>query len=218
MNEPHLFGFIDLTAPVFFVLRVAAGIGAAMVGWFATGPVVRLLYRLAFQRGVPNWVLPWSRLVGAVLCGLLVYYFLPLGGGNGWGWGAGAGGGPGRGPGDGSGQTSDQTKKDAPAKDNRDKSLPAKTVREPVAIELIGGDQYKGDEKYYLLKRQPPAVSLTELEAYFKNHKDRLEVHIVLTPNSVGEGQGALRRLKDLADTYRIPTVRRVEENKPKQE
>ena len=206
----ELFAFFDLTAPIFFVLRVAAGIGAAIVGWFATGPIIRLLYRVTLRRGIPGWAVPPSRLAGAVVCGLLVFYFLPLGGGAGWGWGPGAGGGPGRGAGEGGDRTDKQANKDAATKEVKD-NLPAKMIREPVAIELIGGEQYKGDEKYYLLKRQSPAMSLSEIETQFKNHKDRWEIHIILTSNSVGEGQGALSRLERLADAYRIPTVRRSE-------
>src|SRR5262245_31833802 len=144
----ELVAFIDLTAPIFLVLRVVAAIGAALVGWFATGPVVRILYRLIVRRGVPSWVLPWSRLAGAMVCGFLVYYFLPLGGGPGWGWGLGAGGGPGRGPGQGGDKTEKQPRRDKSLKEESDKSLPDKTIREPVAVELIGGEQYKGDEKY----------------------------------------------------------------------
>ena len=201
----------ELAAIAFFVLRVAAAIGAAIVAWFLTGPSVRMLYRIATRRGIPGWIVPWARLAGAVVCGLLVFYFLPLGGGAGWGWGPGAGGGPGRGPGQG-GQQSTNSKKEESQKEQTDKTLPAKMLREPVAIELIGGEQYKGDEKYYLLWRQPPALSLGEVEDQFKKNKEAWEVHIVLTPNSVGEGQGAFMRLKNLADKYGIPTVRRLED------
>ena len=65
MNEGVLQGAFDVTAVLFLVLRLAAGVGGALVGWFLTGPVVRLLYRGAFHRPAPGWLLPWTRLAGA---------------------------------------------------------------------------------------------------------------------------------------------------------
>src|SRR5689334_18126058 len=100
MTLGTLLAAIDITATVFWVVRLAAGFGGALVGWFVTGPVTRLLYRGAFQRPAPGWLVSWARLGGAALVGLLLFYFLPLGGGRGFGWGPGAGSGPGPGRGD----------------------------------------------------------------------------------------------------------------------
>ena len=75
MNEGTLLGVLDVTATLLGSLRLAAGIGAALAGWFATGPVVRVLYRGAFHRPAPGWFMPWTRLGGAALLGFLVYYY-----------------------------------------------------------------------------------------------------------------------------------------------
>src|SRR5207244_7010437 len=75
--------------------RIAVAAGGALVGYFLSGPVLRALYRLAFQRPIPGWLLPLGKLGSAALIGLLIFFFLPLGGGDGWGWGPGWGAGAG---------------------------------------------------------------------------------------------------------------------------
>ena len=207
MSEAALLATIDVVATLFWGLRVAAGIGAGLVGWFLTGPVVRLLYRGALRRPVPGWLLPWARLGGAALLGLLVYYYLPLGGGGGFGWGAGAGGGPGRGPGDGSATTKND--KPADAEITNIAKAPIKGI-ENLEIELIGGKRYRNDGRYYLISRQEPAVGLEEVEDYLKKSKDRLAeyVTIVLTPKSVDAQHGAVLRLNTVIEKYdRIPKM-----------
>ena len=207
MSEPALLATIDMVATLFWGLRVAAGIGAGLVGWFLTGPIVRLLYRGAFRRPAPGWLLPWARLGGAAVIGLLVFYYLPLGGGGGFGWGAGAGGGPGRGPGDGS----STTKKDQLAETEK-----ANVVKTPIKglenleIELIGGKRYRDDGRYYLINRREPEVALEDVEDYLKKNKDRLAeyVTIVLTPTSVDAQHGAVLRLNTVIEKYdRIPKM-----------
>lgn len=198
---------------LFFIIRVAAGLGGAIVGWFATGPLTRLLYRLAFHRPVPNWLLPWTKMGGALLLGFLLFYFLPLGGGLGWGWGPGEGGGPGLGAGAGGGPGAGASGKDK--KDGKDtgggpdKQPPEKTVRQRVEIELIGptDPRFKEKDRYYLLKRAEPVMNLAEVEEYFKKHQDKIEVHVILTDTSPGRFQGALGRLVELTSQYRIPVV-----------
>lgn len=211
-----LWAIIDLTGPIFFALRVVAGIGAASVGWFLTGPSVRILVRVGFRRGVPGWLMPFFRAGGAVGLGLLVFYFLPLGGGPGWGWGLGGGGGPGLGAGDVSGQDNRDAITNAKTRDSKAKGPPGKLVREPVEIELLGGERYQGQDKFYLLKRQAPAVSLEQVEAYFKEKPDRLEVRIIMDPDgSVGFRHPAYISLDALARKYKIPTLALGDEPQP---
>jgi hypothetical protein len=205
-----LLSAIDVTATLFWALRLAAGVGGALVGWFVTGPVARLLYRGAFQRPVPGWLLPWARLGGAALVGLLLFYFLPLGGGSGFGWGPGAGSGPGLGAGSGPGKSTDD--KTAPAdktSKNSGKDL------EALEIELVGGTRYQGNGRFYLINRREPAVVLEEVEDYFKKHQERLAeyVTIVLTPNqSVDAGHRAVLRLNTIIEKYnRKPQVKDVD-------
>ncbi len=189
--------FFDLPAAFLLLLRIVAGIGGGFVGWFLTGPVVRLLHRAAFRKPVAKWLLPWSKLAGALALGLLVYYFIPLGGGAGWGWGPGHGGGPGLGPGTEGGDK-------VPAQDKPDPK--AKKPRDPFDIEIIDVDRYQGDEKYYLLQRKPPAKPLAEVEEFLKENKDRLEVHIIQTRTSVSEAEGLIP-LRNLTQKFEIPTV-----------
>ncbi len=202
-----LLGAIELTSWVFWGLRVAAGIGGALVGWFCAGPVARVVYRVACRRAAPPWMLPWARLAGAILCGLLAFYFLPLGGSGGFGWGPGTGGGPGLGAGDGSGKSADKP------------SLPKKAASaadlETLEIEVIGGKRYQGDGRYYLIKRREPAVALAEVEDYLQKNQEHLApyVMIVLTPNnSVDAGHAAVLRLNTIVERYkRKPQVKDVD-------
>jgi hypothetical protein len=201
MTQGWLVAAIDVTATIFWVLRLAAGIGGALVAWFATGPVIRVLYRVALRRAAPGWMLPWARLGGAGLAGWLIFYFLPLGGGSGFGWGAGAGGGPGRGPGDGSAKANGQATK-------TDKTSIAESPKrdlEALEIELLGGKRFQGQDRYYLIQRKEPAVTFEDVKAYFMKHEDRLaqDVTIVLTPESVAEEHGAILRLKGIIEKYK---------------
>jgi hypothetical protein len=198
---------LDMTARVLWVLRLAAGACGALLGWFVTGPVARIAYRGALRRPVPRWLLPWARLAGAALLGLLLFYFLPLGGGGSLGWGPGAGG-PGSGA-NGSGTTpQDKTATTATAASSG-KNL------EALEIEVIGGTRYQGDRRFYLIARREPAVTLDQVEEYFKANQDRLAeyVTIVLTPDqSVDVGHPAVLRLNTIIEKYkRRPQVKDVD-------
>jgi hypothetical protein len=185
-------------APFFLFIRIAAAIGGALVGYFLSGPVLRMLYRLAFQRPVPAWLLPLGKLGSAAIIGVLIFFFLPLGGGDGWGWGPGWGTGAG---GDDGGKAGKSKSKQTASTDG--------AVREKLEIELLGGKKYAGDERFYLVKRTPPAKTLAEVEELLKDHADKVEVHILLTDESesVARSHPAFRRLRELLQRYRIPTV-----------
>jgi len=172
MTLGMLLGVIDVTATLLWVLRIGLALGGAVVGWFVSGPVIRLLYRGAFRRPAPGWLIPWARLGGAALIGLLVFYFLPLGwgGGGGWGWGLGAGGGPGLGTGDGSGYK--RAEKAVLADKNGEASK--KIDLEALEIELVGGTRYQGEGRLYLINRRQPAVNLAEVDDHIKKNKERL--------------------------------------------
>jgi hypothetical protein len=154
-------------------------------------------------------VLPWAKLTGAIVVGLLVFYFIPLGGGpGGFGFGPGEGGGAGLGAGKGgdkSGQTSPKDKGTAGEKKGPE-AAPQSAVREPVEIELLGGDRYQGDQRFYLIGRTGPAKSLDEVKEYLdERHREKpLEVRIYLTKRSqsVGPNHPAFRRLDDLIRSY----------------
>ena len=207
MSAMALYALSNLTIGLFWALRVAAAIGAALVGWFVSGPILRLAYRGLARRPAPNWLMPWARLGGAALCGLLAYFFLPLGGGGGLGWGPGAGGGPGIGPGTG-------LTKATPGDEGKQQSTEAAkaTVKplENLEIELIGGKRYRGDGRYYLINRREPVVTLEEVEKYLRENAAHLAeyVTIVLAPTSVDAQHGAVLRLSTVIEKIdRTPRI-----------
>lgn len=207
-----LLAFIDVTGPMFWLIRILAGLGGLIFGYILSGPLLRLGYRLIRRKQISSdWLLVGKTLTG-ILLGLLLYYYIPLGGGGGWGWGPGQGGGPGKGPGPGGGSTvQNGVSKGEPGK----KSLPGKetppvllkSTREVLKIELLGGPRYKKEGHYYLLHGQEPAVTLEEVETVIKKAPEKFEVHIILTDQSVSSGHPAVRRLRHVLRQFQIPTV-----------
>jgi hypothetical protein len=202
---------LGLPAAALTVLQVIAAIGGAFVGWFISDPVARITYRLAVQKPIPGWSLPWIKLCCAALVGLLIYYFVSLGGGpGGWGYGPGLGGGPGKGAG---GKETDAVSRDrSDDKTRADKTppgdkAPKAVVRRPVEIEVLGGKRYPGDERYYLLRPAAKAMTLGEVEAYFKDNGSKLELHVVLTDESPDDITGITAALTRLADRFQIPSL-----------
>jgi hypothetical protein len=202
-------GALDVTAPVLWALRVTMAIAGALLGWFLTGPVVKLLYRGAFQRPLPGWVMPWTRLGGAALVGLLLGYLLPLGSGSGFGWGPGGGG---AGPGARHDPADAADGKPAAA------DAAAKTAAqdlEALEIEVVGGKRYQGSGRFYLIGRREPAVPLEKVEDYLKKNQERLAeyITIVLTSNqSVDVGHAAVLRLNTVIEKYKKkPQVKDVD-------
>jgi hypothetical protein len=181
------------------VFRVAAALAGAAIVYFLSGPAWRGLYRLAFQRPMPGWLLPLAKVTAALGTALLIFWFLVWGPGGGFGFGPGGGRGSGPG-GEGPGKSSGETDKPV-AKNGK---APA---REKLVIELLGGNRVGPEGRYYLLRREPPAKTINELEDVIKEKADKLEVHVVFTDDSVAASHPAVRRLRDLLQQYRIPTV-----------
>lgn len=207
MNVLALSALGNITGSLFWIMRVAAAVGAMIVGWFAAGPVVRLLYRGIAGRPTPRWLVPWARLAGAALLGLLAYFYLPLGGGAGFGWGPGAGGGPGLGPGSASATKSSENETEPKKSDS---AKPAKKRPQNLEIALIGGKRYQDDGKFYLINRREPVVALEDVEKHLKENSETLAeyVTIVLAPNSVDAQHGAVLRLATVIEKYdRIPRI-----------
>ena len=212
MSAAALFALSNVTIGLFWALRVAAAIGAAFVGWFVTGPILRLAYRGLVRRPAPSWLMPWARLGGAALCGLLAYFFLPLGGGGGLGWGPGVGGGPGLGSGTGLAKATEQEES---KQENAEVANTAPKALENLEIELIGGKRYQDDGHYYLINRREPVVTLGEVEKYLRDNADHLAeyVTIVLAPTSVDAQHGAVLRLNTVIEKVdRIPRIVNVPE------
>src|SRR5437667_455698 len=93
-----LYELLGLGEPLLLIVRIIGGVGGSFVGWFVTDPLARISYRLARHKPIPDWTLPWLKLGGAAILGLVVFFLIQLGGS---GYGPGPGGGPGKGPGKG---------------------------------------------------------------------------------------------------------------------
>jgi hypothetical protein len=187
-------------AAFWLVIRVFAGVAGAVVGWLFSGLLVRLLVRLAFHRPTPRPILLLGRMVVAVVAGLLVYYYLHPGGSGGWGLGGGGFGlgGGGTGPGTGSSSTSAETRKAETARTTA-KASPADTLR----IEMLGGDRYPGEGRYYLIQGKMPAQTLEEVESILKQDRGRYhKMEIVIYLDSVAEDHQAVSWLRSLAARY----------------
>jgi hypothetical protein len=205
-----------LGAAALKVVHVIAAIGGAFVGWFVSDPIARITHRVVTRKAIPSWTLPWIKMAGAALCGLLIYFFILFGGGpGGWGYGLGLGGGPGKGPGEGGKDTGALVQNGGkPADKTRplDKGKPAdKTVRKRLDIEVLGAKRVRDADHCYLLipddKKPGTPMTLKDVEGYFKEHGSKMELHVILTDDSPDEGLGIIEDLTRLADRYQVPSV-----------
>jgi hypothetical protein len=178
-------------------LRILAAVAGALIGWLTTGYLVRLLVRLAFRRATPRPVVFLSRLVGAAVLGLLVYYYLHPGGSGGWGLG---GGGSGVGK-NGTGSTGVQkTAKASTTKATTPRATEKTPAADVLTIAMLGGSRYKGEQRYYLVDGKQPARTLVEVKEYLKTNKGRYRrLEIVIYPDSVAREHQATTRLEELA-------------------
>src|SRR5437762_13856025 len=87
----------DIREVFFLAVRLILAGACALIGWFVTAPLVHTVYYIVARRQAPAWVVSWLRLGGAILLGLLAFWYIPVGGGLGGG-GSGGGKGPGVGP------------------------------------------------------------------------------------------------------------------------
>lgn len=199
-----LLAFVDLTNTqqlIFWGIRGVVALIAAIVGWILAGPTFRILYRLAFHRPISGAVLPMLRLGAAVGLAALAFFFVNFGGGGGWGFGGGGGGGFGTGTGKGDGT---ETKSDSPDGKTIAKAN-GKKAREKIDIEILGGDRYPGDSKYYLFQRKDAPMDIDEVEAALAKKTTSLEVTIVITDDSAGQGLGVQSKLVELLNKNKIP-------------
>jgi hypothetical protein len=214
-------GDFGVTEGVLYVVRIIAAVGGAVVGWFLFDPLTRLCYRLMYRTPTPGAVLFTTKGSAAAILAVVVYVFIPLGGGGGLGWGPGKGGSPGKGP----GQGGDKVVKDGPSKDgttvgkDKDKTDKPKTPAklEQVQIEILGGKRFEDDgkDRFYLIERKKPAVAIDEVDAYFKKHGGKIEVVAVLTKDTGAEQDvigSPLDRLRKRALEHKI-TVYELKED-----
>lgn len=205
------YGFSD---SILHIVRIIAAVGGAVVGWFGCDPLTRLGYRLSYKGATPMPLLFVTKSAGAAILSILVYFYLPLGGGGGLGFGPGAGGSPGKGPGQGGDKGLAATDgKDAkpPVKDKADVDGKSSKAIETIEIEIINVKRFEDveNERYYLLRRKEPAVPLGKVEELFKKNAVRIEVAPILTRDSIGVSQddNPLSQLLELTKKYKVKTL-----------
>jgi len=184
-------------------VRIIAAAVGALVGWLTVGLLVRLLVRLAFRRPTPRPVLVLARLVGAVVVGLLVYYYLHPGGEGGWGLGGGGFGlGGGSGPGK-LGTGTETTFKTTTEKQAAVKASEPAAAPDTLTIEMLGGSRYIGEGRYYLIRGKEPARTLQEVTELLQNNQGRFrKLEILIYPDSVAREHAATTQLAGLADRF----------------
>lgn len=206
---------LGLSDGVFFFIRIIATIGGAVVGWFLCDPLTRGIYWLWVRAATPGALLFTTKSMGATILAVLIYVYMPLGGGGGLGWGPGLGGGPGKGPGPG-GDKSNAPNKDGKPGEKMDAKAEKKAPRSVVEIQILGGAAFTGDDRYFLVKKGDPALkfssdpaALKDLEATFKDHHAKIEIVILLNDDStqVNNDNDPTRRLQKLASKYDVPSV-----------
>ncbi|MCC6421429.1 MAG: hypothetical protein IT429_24695 [Gemmataceae bacterium] len=199
MSESMPLAFLsDFREVVVFSLRVLLSLFGAWLGWLLARPVARILFRLAFQRPIPDKVLIVARLLGAVGAAALVFLLFPLAlSGLGPGLGPGLGGGPGKGAGQVGGKGDG---KDGDGKEKKEKKGEPYDSAKTLAIEMIPSAQYQGDGRYYLIGGKEPPRSLAQVKEYLEEHKKQVRtVEIVIYRNTPGQGHLAVKALQKLA-------------------
>ena len=200
------FPWIDLTTPFFSAIRIIVGIGGFFVGYLLSTPFWRVGYWLRYRRSInTTGLLFWLKLLSGITLAMLLYFFLPLGGLGlgGGGTGTGAGKGNGTGPGidnqPGKGVVGPTTQKGATT-----------SQRKVVTIELLGGERYKHDGRYYLIDRKEPAVDKEAVEELLKRDPSKLEIQLFFTAQSVHDRHPAAEAVRSLARQHQVPILETV--------
>jgi hypothetical protein len=186
-------------------VRVLAVLGAAALGAFGTGGLVKLVARLTWTRQkLPPWVLRGLRLLGAVTLGWLAALWMFGGGFGGFGGPGGWGLGPGAGLGEGGKAGSAAV---APKDKEKEKGKISEPGPEPVdaadslQVEVLGADALrrleaaKGSdfERRYRVDvgKGPQFLMLAELKDYLrtrqKGPRPLRQLNIVLYQDSPAE-------------------------------
>jgi hypothetical protein len=197
--------FSAVQEAVALAMRILLTVIGTLLAWVLAAPVARIVYRLILRRPIPPKVLTGSRMVAAIVCGVLVFLLFPLGYGGG---GGGSGGGKGPGVGSGSANGTDKGGRDSGGKRPEAKlGEPGETLR----IEMIPSARYKPESgRWYLIDGKEPPQTLAEVDAYLKKHKARVRRLDILIPvDSVDRGHPAVQALADLAQRqYDLPVYR----------
>jgi hypothetical protein len=207
----------DISSTGLLIIKLVAAVGGFVVGYFVSGPFWRLFWRGAMRKPIPPALLPWMKFCTGLVFAALLYSAVHFGGG-GWGFGGpgGGGSGVGGGTGDGKGDGKSGGKGETTTPGDPGKKGPATTppAREILVVELLGGNRYPGDGKYYLIDRKEPPVTLAAIDEMFKKRGAKIELHIHYAADSVGQRHAAAERLRDAAQKYGILLVETVDAEK----
>jgi hypothetical protein len=216
----NLFQQSGLNEMAQWVLKIIGAVGGAFLGWFLADPLARISFRIAYHKPIPGWTLPWAKLGGATLLGVIAFMLVSLGGGSG-GFFFGSGS-PGKDKDKGGKDTGiaspEGSKKpeDARVQTEKDKPKPGEkptppVVRKRIEIEVLGGTRVQVEDHYYLLRESGKAMLLKEVEEYFKANAPKLMLHVILTDGltdgSPDDSTGITDALTRLASRYDIPSV-----------
>jgi hypothetical protein len=196
------------------VVKWLAVVGGAAVGGVLFGVFVLLAGRLLRRKRVPRLVLNGGRLLGAAVFGVVVYWLVFGLGGSGFGLGGGSGFGLG-GQGSNGGTTQPGT---SPTTQPRTATAPASERSQILSIEMLGGDRYKGKDRFYLVEGVAEPQTLDEVRQLIQRREGQLkELEIVIRQKgSVAEGHAAVQQLKQLADDHKLTVqVRKPADDKP---
>jgi hypothetical protein len=183
------------------LLKWLAVIGGAALGGVLGGLFLQLLGRALFHRAMPRPAVRLVRLLGGVGLGLLVWFWVfgpgglgGFGGGSGF-WPFGARGGSGAG---------DSTPVDGAKQPTSKPAGTAPTRPDLLRVEMLGGERYKGDERFYLIEGEKTPRTLSELTEALESLRQKkpnlkkLEI-VIYDKGSVAEGHEAVRALQQRA-------------------
>jgi hypothetical protein len=207
VNELSLFGAATPTVNLgipdvgLLLLKVLAVVGGTVLGGLLGGLLLQLLVRAFFHRATPKPALRVIRLLGGLVLGLLVWLWVfgeggpgGLGGGSGF-WPFGGKGGSGTG-------TAPLIQATAKQKGPATASSPSRP--DVLRVEMLGGDRYKSDERFYLIEGEKTPRTLSELTDALTTLREKkpglkkLEI-VIYDTGSVAEGHEAVRALQQRA-------------------
>jgi hypothetical protein len=188
-----LFAMLDIGM---LAVRILAVVGGVAVGGYGTGWLIKILAKSLVFKQPPAALLRISRVLGALVVGLIVAaWVFNLGGTRGIG-GSGGGWWP-FGQSGGAGTTNAGEPEKTPAATPSKTESAAKTLR----IHMLGGSQAEKDSRFYQIEDDQPRTwaELEKLLTGRKKNDTSFVIEIVITKTSVDEQSEAVHELKNWA-------------------
>jgi hypothetical protein len=189
-------------------MRVLAVLGAAALGAFGVGGLIKLVARLTMSRQkLPNWLVQFTRGLGAVVLGWLAALWMFGGGLGGFGGGGGMGLMGGAGNGDGNAAVAPkETAKPKISEPGPEPVAAAESLKVEVlgaeAIRRLGGGKGGDPERRYHVDtgNGPRLLTLAELKDYLRtrqqSQRQLRQVNLVLYRDSPERRTAAVADLK----------------------